>query len=311
MRQSRSSLLALLMLCAAFPVSVRSLQAQDEGVSSTECCIDMLAPIGARSMSLGDALTARPGEDAMFINPAALAARRTNQFSAHRSDFGRAKRTTLGALLATRNVGVFALAYHLVDFGTQENTDDAGNVLGTSTYILQQVIASYATTVGVGWSAGINYRLYDFRPRCTGINCTETERPGNTHMVDAGLTFEPGFLKTARFGASLMHVGFPLQINNAAQADPTPARLRIGAAYEAAHHFTKDSTIAVWVHVDAIARAREPGAPALNFGVEAILDRTIFFRVGHSTAGDGITSGGTGIGIGLTYQRFEISVAKA
>ena len=299
------------MLCAVSLGSARSLQAQDEGVSSTECCIDMLAPVGARSISLGDALTARPGEDAMFINPAGLAERRTNQGFAHRSDFGQAKRTTLGVAFATRNVGVFALAYHLVDFGTQENTDDNGNVLGTSTYILQQLIASYATTIGVGWSAGVNYRLYDFRPSCTGINCTETERPGNTHMVDAGVTYQPGFLKHARFGASLMHVGFPLQINNAAQADPTPARLRIGGAYEAAHHFTNDSTIVVWAHVDAIARARAPGAPAFNLGVEAILDRTIFFRVGHSTAGDGITSGGTGIGIGLTYQRFEISVAKA
>ena len=132
MRRSRSSLIALLMSCAALLMSPYGLQAQDEGVSSTECCIDMLAPVGARSISLGDALTARPGEDAIFINPAGIAARRASQAIAHRSDFGQAKRTTLGVLLATRRAGVFGLAYHLVDFGTQENTDDTGNVLGTS-----------------------------------------------------------------------------------------------------------------------------------------------------------------------------------
>ncbi|MGQ0563079.1 MAG: hypothetical protein ACT443_14540 [Gemmatimonadota bacterium] len=311
MRRSRSSFVAWqLILCAALLLVARGAHAQDEGVSSTECCIDMLSPVGARTVALGDAVTARPGPDAMFVNPAGLSERRKNEFTAHRSDFVDASRTTLGVLLATRDVGVFALAYHLIDFGTQENTDDFGNVLGTSTYIYQQLIASYATRVGVGWSAGLNYRLYDFRPSCTGVNCVSAERPGTTHMVDAGLTYEPRLLKTARFGASIMHVGFPLQINNAAQADPTPARLRVGAAYEAGHHFSSDTTLAVWLHIDAVDRVRDPGSPALNFGAEVVLDRTISVRAGHSSAGDGVTSGGTALGLGLVYERFEVSVAK-
>ncbi|MGQ0812969.1 MAG: PorV/PorQ family protein [Gemmatimonadota bacterium] len=306
MRRSRSSLVAYqLMLCAAFLLSAHSAQAQE-----SECCIDMLFPIGARTVALGDAVTARPGEDAVFINPAGLAALPDDQFIAHRSSLADGKRTTLGVLLATQHVGVFGLAYHLIDFGSQETTDEFGNPTGTASIIFQQLVASYATNVGVGWSAGINYRIYDFRPSCSGASCAETAKPGTTHMVDLGLTYAPRWLTRSRLGVSLMHVGFPLQINNAAQADPTPARLRVGAAYEAGHHFARDTTLAVWVHVDAVQRVRDATAPALNFGVEVVLDRTILFRAGHSSEGDGITSGGTGIGLGLKYERFEVSVAK-
>src|SRR5687768_11906308 len=110
MRRSRSSLFALLMLCAALTTTARSLQAQDDGVSSTECCIELLAPIGARTVSLGEAVTARPGEDATFVNPAGLAVRTRHQFAAHRSTIADAKRTTLAGVFAMKDVGVFALA---------------------------------------------------------------------------------------------------------------------------------------------------------------------------------------------------------
>jgi hypothetical protein len=279
-------------------------------VSSNECCIDMLFPVGARTVSLGDAATARPGQDAAFINPAGLIGMRDDQFFAHRSSLADAKVTTLGVLFMRKDVGAFGVAYHLVDFGSQETTDEFGNPNGTASIIYQQLVASFATRIAFGWSAGINYRLYDFRPSCTGLSCGESAKPGTTHMVDVGVTYEPRFMPSARFGASLLHVGFPLQVNNAAQADPTPARLRVGAAYEAGHHFARDTALAVWVHADAIVRARDPGAPAIGVGVEVVLDQIIYFRAGYSNAGDGITAGGTGLGIGLQYQRFDVSVAK-
>jgi hypothetical protein len=269
----------------------------------------MLFPVGARSVSLGDAVTARPGQDAIFANPAALSAFGTAQLSAHRSTLADASRTTLGGLFVMKDIGVFGLSYHLLDFGEQEAIDDVGN-RGTFGVIYQQLIASFATNVGIGWSAGVNYRLYDYRPSCTGFACSGEDASGTTHMVDAGLVFSPAFLPSFRFGASMMHAGFPLQIKNAAQADPTPARLRVGAAYEAGHHFTRDSVLAVWIHVDGVTRLRDAGSPAVNFGIEAELDKTIFFRAGHASAGDGITAGGTGIGLGLKYERFEVSVAK-
>ena len=290
-------------------VPARAAFAQEDAVSSTECCIDMLFPVGARSVALGDAVTARPGQDAIFVNPAALSAFTRHQLSAHRSTRADASRTTLGGLFVMKDIGAFGVSYHLLDFGEQEATDREGNS-GTFGVIYQQLIASFATNVGVGWSAGINYRLYDYRPSCTGFACTDEDDSGTTHMVDAGVTYQPPFWRSFRLGVAAMHAGFPLQIKNAAQADPTPARVRAGIAYEAGHHFTRDSALAVWLHVDAVSRLRDPGSPAINFGVEVDLDGTIFFRAGHASAGDGLTAGGTGIGLGLRYQRFDVSVAK-
>lgn len=309
MRRSLSSLRAVLLLGAIVLLIARPARAQDGGVSAAECCVDLLTPVGARTVGLGDATTARPGQDAIFINPAGLVAFTKSQLTAHRSTLADASRTTLGVQFAMQDIGVFGLSYHLIDFGEQETTD-GGGATGTLGIVFQQLIATFSTRVGAGWNAGINYRLYDYRPTCQGFNCTGVDEPGTTHMVDAGVTYAPPFLPALRLGGSLMHTGFPLQIKNRAQADPTPARLRVGVAYEAGHHFTRDSTLAVWLHVDAVERVRDPGGPVLNFGVEVELDRTIFFRAGHSAAGDGVTSGGTGLGLGLRYERFDVSVAK-
>lgn len=310
MRRSRFRRFGLLIAFPGILFIARAAYAQDDAVSSAECCIDMLFPIGARTVALGAAVTARPGEDASFVNPAGLAFMRDDQFYAHRSSLADAKVTTLGVVFVSKDVGAFGIAYHLVDFGDQETTDEFGNPTGSASIIYQQLIASFGTRMRGGWSAGINYRLYDFRPTCSGTSCEETAKPGTTHMVDAGLVFEPRFLPTARLGAAIAHLGFPLQVNNAQQADPTPARLRVGAAYEAAHHFTRDTSVVVWLHADAIQRIRNGGSPAVALSAEVILDNTIYFRAGHATSGDGTTSGATGLGIGLKYQRFDVSVAK-
>src|SRR5688572_7417973 len=125
MRLSRSSLCVLLLWGAFWPA--HKAYAQDDAVSSTECCIDMLFPVGARSVALGDAVTARPGQDAIFINPAGLSVFTKHQLNAHRSTLADASRTTLGGLFAMKDIGVFGLSYHLIDFGEQEAIDPDGN----------------------------------------------------------------------------------------------------------------------------------------------------------------------------------------
>lgn len=301
------NLIALpLIVGAAFVFAARDVHAQ---VSSSECCAAMLFPIGARTVALGQAVTAMAGLEAMFVNPAGLVDQKADEFVAHRAALADNKVTTLSVLLVSRGVGVFGFTYRLIDFGSQDETDINGNPLGSLSVIDQQLIASFATHVREGMSAGVSYRLYDFRPTCTGL-CADAAKPGTTHLIDFGVQLQPKRLKGAVLGASLIQFGFPLQVNNAAQADPTPARLRGGIAYEVGHVVRRDSTTTAWLHVDLVARARSISAPVVNVGLEIILDNTIFLRAGHASAGDGITSGGTGIGVGLKYQRFDVSVAK-
>jgi hypothetical protein len=108
-----------------------------------------------------------------------------------------------------------------------------------------------------------------------------------------------------------MYAGQKLQIRNEPQADPTPARLRLGLAYDAGRLITRDSTVSVWLHLDAVQRLRDASAPGINAGIEVILDNAIYFRAGHASAAEGVSLGGNAVGLGLKYQRFDINVAKS
>jgi len=228
-----------LIVGAAFALAVPEARAQageGDAVSSSECCAAMLFPIGARTVALGQALTASGGLESMFMNPAGLTDVTKDEFVAHRATLADNKVTTFTVLLVSKGIGVFGLTYRLIDFGTQDETDINGNPIGSISVIDQQLIASFATHMSVGLSAGI--------------------------------------------------------------------------AYDVGRLLRRDTTTAAWVHVDLVGRARELSTPAVNIGLEVILDNTIFLRVGHASAGDGITSGGTGIGVGLKFQRFDVGVAK-
>ena len=295
------------VVAGAFVLPAGSLRAQ--GVAADECCKEMLIPIGARTIGLGQALTTRGGRESVFFNPAGLIDVADDEFVIHRSQAGSANLTTFGVLVRSSVAGVFGVTYTFQDWGLDDHTDEFGNVLGRFGQIGQSLVASFATNFRGGWSAGVNYRLWDFRSTCEGFCGPDADFAGTTHMVDAGLRFRPA-LRSLMFGASLLHAGFPLQIVNKAQADVSPARLRLGAAYETARLFVKDTTVTAWVHVDAVQRVRDLGSWAVNFGVEVGLDETIFLRAGHATEGDGVSSGGTGIGVGFKHRRFDVGASR-
>jgi hypothetical protein len=163
--------------------------------------------------------------------------------------------------------------------------------------------------VTTNWRAGVTYKLYDFRDSCEGVCGARFQ--GTTHLFDAGAEFQSPRSPNLRVGVALTHAGLALQIRNAAQADPTPARLRLGAAYEIGHLVHQDTAIKIWAHADVIQPLRNAGTPALNIGAEAILNETIYLRAGYAATSYGVTYGGPGVGVGLRYQRFDVSVAKA
>src|SRR5688572_24742058 len=184
MRLSRFSL--LMALAILFPYS--PLAAQEDPVPASECCLPMLLPIGARPVALGQALTARAGRDGVFINPAGLVDVNADEVVVHRSSMAEdAQLTTFGLIIHSAVAGVFAVTYRLIDFGETDNTDEQGNPIGTSSFIDQVLIATYATRISRSWSAGISYKLYDFRDQCEGV-CGE-RFSGTTHMMDGGLEY--------------------------------------------------------------------------------------------------------------------------
>ncbi len=277
-------------------------------MTSTECCLELLFPLGARAVSLGQSLTARPSPDGLFYNPASLAGTGRDQFLVHHEMTFEGQNNAFMILIDAGLAGAFGLTYALIDQGEEDATGPGGEVTGRLTIRQQQLLATYATSVGTGLRAGVSYKLFHGGTFCSG-SCGGGERAGTTHLLDLGAQYTPRFFPYLELGASLTQFGFPLQQKNAEQADPTPARIRAGAAYEIAHHFRADSTISIWLSGDVVNRFRAPTAPIVGLGVEAAFDRTIFVRAGYSGSGDALTKGGGGLGIGIRYERFTIDVA--
>lgn len=275
---------------------------------SDECCVTLLRATGARALSLGDAIAARPSPDGLFVNPALLGPLTHDQLLVHSANTSLEQSNTFTLILAT-GVGVFALSYRLNDFGETETTGEVpGSPTGSIALFEHTLVATYGTTIAAGLSAGVSYKLFQFRLDCRGF-CGTEGFAATTHMLDLGAHFRPAALPSLQLGASLLHVGFPLQVVNEAQASPPPSRLRIGAAYEVLRHTHLDSIADLHVSLDVVERPTNPGSPDVNVGAELSLEETLFVRIGYG--GGAGAAGGAGVGVGLRYDRFDLAVAKS
>jgi hypothetical protein len=302
--RSRKRWLLVAIMSASVPLPLLA-QSGEAPVTAEECCLPLLLHVGARAVGLGNALTARAGADALFVNPAGLSRLERDEFRLHSAETDIESSTVFGLAFRVRGAGTIGIAYRLIDYGEVEATGDFGEVVGMLRLLDHALVGSFAAELAPGLSTGISYQLYQSRQDCRG---TCTTLVGTTHAIDFGVQYHPDLWPQVQFGASVIHLGTALQVINAEQADPTPARIRAGAAYELMHHFTADTTSALWASLDVAGSWREGVAPTVATGLELILDRTIFVRGGHTT-GTGRNSGAA-VGVGLRYDRFDVGIAK-
>lgn len=295
---------ALLILSGALPV--RAQAGWDDRVGAQECCQPLLLHIGARGVALANALTARAGADAVFVNPAALARLPSDEFRVHTSETEIETSTVFSLAFGIGGAGNVGVSYVLIDYGEIPVTDQGPIPTGTLRLLNHALLASFAATLAPGLSAGVTYRVYQERQDCRG---TCTSRSSATHGLDLGVQFHPELWPALQLGAAVTHLGPALQVINAEQADPAPVRVRAGAAYEVLHHFSADTTTALWASVDVAGSWRDGVEPVVAGGLELVLDRTIYVRGGHAT-GSGRTAGSR-VGVGLRYDRFDVGIAKA
>jgi hypothetical protein len=304
-----SSKVRLVLALAACLGRATVVQAQTNGrVSSYECCQTMLYPVGARVVALGNALVARSMPDALYVNPAGIAGLELSEFRVHseRSDIN--KTTTFAVTFGVGRAGTAAISYRFLDYGEIKATDIQGNETGTLSLTDQLLTATFATAIIRHINAGVTYKLFQWRQDCSGF-CQEQPASGTTNAVDLGLRLEVPGVPSLQLGFAAMHVGLPLQVKNAAQRDPAPTRLRAGAAYEVLHHFRPDSTMQLYASADVTHGIREGIEQTAAIGLELVLDRSLFVRTGYAT-GSGKGTGGS-VGVGLIWDRFDVSVAKS
>lgn len=243
-----------------------------ESAPAVECCLVLLLPVGARAVSLGGTLAARPSLDAVFANPAGLVGVDDDHFVVHHATSVAGQANAFSLLLATDGLGTFGVSYQLFDFGEIEMTDEQGTRTGTLSLRDHLFVASYGTHLIGGIVGGVNYKVYHSRIGCRGA-CGGQQVAATTHALDLGMQYHPSWFPSLRVGAAVTNAGFALQVVNAEQADPLPTRATMGIAFDVLRHVRADSTVALWLAVELEDRWASPGNPVASVGAELSADR--------------------------------------
>lgn len=295
-------------VCAVLAVAspLRAQSAPPEGG------IFLLLPVGAKAVALGRAMTAQPGAESVFWNPAGLGELSDGQLILYRGDYVAGSGTAASGLMSRAGIGAVGLTYQLLDVGEQDLTDEQGNVLGTITVRNHLGVASVATRVLDRLNIGFNFKVVQFRQSCRG-QCLDAGVTATTYAVDAGIQLTRLAGLPLRVGAMVAHAGPRFQIRNEEQADPLPTRMRVSAAYEVLGQFVEVPELELHVTGELEDRWREPGSPALYLGTEfgaTVEQALLLVRAGY-VKGNGEQLDGAAVGVGLNYDRFDVGVAKS
>ncbi|MCH7563456.1 MAG: PorV/PorQ family protein [Gemmatimonadetes bacterium] len=302
-----------LALSLALTLAPSSLMGQDgpTDLPVPEGALFLLLPVGAQGISLGRAMTAVPGSESAFWNPAGLAGIVESRLMVFRGNHLVGEATAVSTLFSHQPLGVFGISYQLLDVGDQDLTDSEGNVLGTINVRSHIGVASVATQLTDWLDVGVNFKVVQFNLGCRG-QCPDVGVRSAGWAVDAGIQARPISGVPLRLGAMFAHLGPDFQVENADQADPLPSRIRVSVGYEVMRYFVESPDLTLWVNLEVEDRWRDPGdAPSYYVGAEFMAGQgdILFVRAGFQE-GEIAQSDGFAVGVGLRYQRFEMGLAK-
>ena len=269
----------------------------------------LLLPVGAQGIGLGRAMTALHSEEGVFWNPAGIAGETERRALIYRGEQLAGSATAASFLFPWRRLGTFGLSYLLLDVGDQDKTDDRGNHLGSISVRNHLAIASFATSLPWGISAGANLKLVQYRVGCRG-QCTDLVTTRSAYGVDVGVQAQPFSALPLRFGWMLAHAGTGFGSSTEEQLQPLPTRLRFALAYEILHRVVEDGVMDLWATVETEDRARDPGSPSVYVGLNFSAAELIFVRAGYVGGKLDQTDGATA-GLGFRIDRFELNLAKS
>ena len=305
----RRSLFSGLLLAG---LMARAVNAQDLPLNAG--ALFLVFPVGAQAVGMGQTATAMAGRgEAVFWNPAGLATLTEDEFALHSANLVAGRSSVLGAFFPSRGIGVIGGAVYLVDYGDQDRTTPEGTVIGRIASRNLEFLASYATSLMGSFVLGVNYKLVEFRVDCSGDCRDVPSGTGATHAIDVGGQFSVGAGGPLRVGVALRNVGFRLQVQNQAQADPLPTRLSVGAIYELrlrpAAGRTEDQAFDVKLAADVDSPWGEVGQSETRFGVDVGYQRLVRVRAGYAFVQDGLS--GPSVGLGVESGSLGVDLARA
>jgi hypothetical protein len=287
---------------------------QAQQAPANQGALFLVFPIGAYPAGMGQVGSTLEGRgEAAFWNPAGLATVEQGEFALHTATLAAGRTHAVGAFFPSARIGVLGGAVYLVDYGNLEATDSTGAPIARVSPRNVEFLASYATTVGRGLFLGVNYKLVEFRVDCSGDCRDFPNGHGLSHALDVGGQFTIGDGPQAlRIGIVLRNIGFRLQVQNEAQADPLPARFVVGAMYRMPIRTAADipggGQIDVQVAADVESPWREAGRAEARLGVDIGFEQLVRLRGGYAFVQDGLS--GPSIGMGLRTGSLGVDLAR-
>ena len=308
-REGGRRLALLVLLTASQPAR---LPAQEQPLNAG--ALFLAFPVGAQAVGMGQTATAASGHgEVAFWNPAGLATLSDDEFALHTATLVAGKSSVLGAYFPSRGIGVLGGAVYLVDYGDLPRTDIDGNTIARLAARNFEFMASYATNLAGSVVFGVSYKLVQFRVDCSGDCSNLPAGAGTTHAIDLGGQFRVGPGGPLRIGVALRNVGFRLQVQNQAQADPLPTRLAIGALYEV--HFrpaegaTLDQTFDLKLAADVDSPWGQGGQSETRVGFDVGYQKLVRVRAGYAFVQDGLS--GPSVGLGIESGSIGVDLARA
>ncbi len=314
MRRSRCKLpgsraaLAACLIAAAVRAAPAVAQGANAGIEGGAF---LLLPVGARATALGQAATADGGTtESVFWNPAGLAALPRGEFAIHHYDafFGSGDAVVLA--VPSARLGSFALTGYLVNYGDLPVTrgDLGPEPVGQISPRNLAVMATWATDVAGGVALGITYKLLQFRVDCTGDCSQVPTATGTSNAVDVGLRYVATAWVPVVVGVSLRNLGFPLQVNNKAQADPLPTRLVVGVSANVVRPASGTEGVDARVLADVQGVVGQGSvAPVTLVGVETGYREVVRLRAGYAFLNSNARGPSLGFGVKMGDIAFDLA----
>jgi len=127
--------------------------------------------------------------------------------------------------------GTIGGAVTFISLGKSEQTNEAGEVLGTFYSYETALTGSYGVKFFPNLYAGVNFKvIYSALAPQIYVGHEKKSGTGTTFAVDIGFLYD-GPISGLSFGACAQHLGPDIHYIDAAQADPLPRNLKVGMAY--------------------------------------------------------------------------------
>ena len=312
MRLRRSSRAVVLAGAIALGGSITDAASAQTGLAE-EGALFLLLPVGARSVGIGQAVAAdRGGSEAVWWNPAAIGAATRREAAIHHSQSVAGTGDAVSIIVPSSLLGVLALSVNIFDYGDQESSPDPDNPgQGTGGTIIPRSFvyaATYATAIGHYVTAGLTYKLVQFRIDCTGP-CPDIAFSATTSALDLGVQFTVRRSLPLTIGIAARNIGLKLQVNDSDQSDPIPTRLQIGAQYRIDVPSRIAPETAVRVGFDLIDEL-SVSTPAPRFGADISYRDRFHVRGGYAFEASGSEAGGPSIGLGLSTGNLIFDVGR-